>query len=74
MRNIPEEKIPWKHNFLIIREITRKNYQLMEKQKIWTLGKSEDKDSSADTITTEVTVKICNLCETQLSTEHHLYK
>ena len=46
----------------------------MEKQKIWTLGKSEDKDSSADTITTEVTVKICNLCETQLSTEHHLYK
>ena len=36
-------------------------------------GQEWNKDSSVDTITTEVTVQICNLCESQLSTEHHLY-
>jgi hypothetical protein len=45
----------------------------MEKQKESSLCARWDKDSSVDTITTEVTVHICNLCETQLSTEHHLY-
>jgi len=32
-----------------------------------------DNDSSVDTMTTEVTVQIFNLCETQLSIEYHLY-
>jgi hypothetical protein len=32
-----------------------------------------DNASSVDTMTTEVTVQICNLCETQLSTEYNLY-
>lgn len=35
-------------------------------------GQEWNKDSSVDTFTIEMSVQICNLCETQLSTVHHL--